>query len=85
MILVTHETQFPRDIADRIPFFEAGRIVESGAPEQIFSNPQHGRTREFLKKVRIWIIPGDANRGGTLLLKAPPEIAFVTSCSQLDA
>ena len=51
MIVVTHEMQFARDMADRVLFFDAGQIAESGSPEQIFSNPQHERTREFLRKV----------------------------------
>ena len=51
MIVVTHEMQFARDIADRILFFDDGLVVESGPPDRIFSNPQHERTREFLSKV----------------------------------
>ena len=51
MIVVTHEMQFARDMADRVLFFDGGRVTESGAPDEIFSNPQHERTREFLKKV----------------------------------
>ena len=51
MIVVTHEMQFARDMADKILFFDGGRVTESGAPDDIFSNPQHERTREFLKKV----------------------------------
>jgi ABC-type polar amino acid transport system ATPase subunit len=51
MIVVTHEMQFARDMADRVLFFEAGRVAESGPPDQIFSHPQHERTREFLRKV----------------------------------
>ena len=51
MIVVTHEMQFARDMADRIVFFEAGRVVECGPPEQIFSHPQHERTRDFLSRV----------------------------------
>jgi ABC-type polar amino acid transport system ATPase subunit len=51
MIVVTHEMQFARDIAERVLFFDAGLIAESGSPEQIFSNPQNPRTREFLRKV----------------------------------
>ena len=51
MILVTHEMQFARDIASRVVFFDGGRVAESGPPEQIFSNPQQTRTREFLRKV----------------------------------
>jgi polar amino acid transport system ATP-binding protein len=42
--------QFARDIAHRVLFFEAGRVAESGSPEQIFSAPQQERTREFLRK-----------------------------------
>jgi ABC-type histidine transport system ATPase subunit len=43
--------QFARDMADKILFFDAGLVAESGAPEQIFSNPQLPRTREFLSRV----------------------------------
>ena len=51
MIVVTHEMQFARDMADRVLFFDAGRVAESGAPDDIFSNPQHERTRDFLRRV----------------------------------
>jgi ABC-type polar amino acid transport system ATPase subunit len=51
MIVVTHEMQFARDMADKILFFDAGLVAESGPPEQIFSNPQQARTREFLSRV----------------------------------
>ena len=51
MIVVTHEMQFARDMAERVLFFDAGLIAESGSPEEIFSNPQNPRTREFLSKV----------------------------------
>jgi cystine transport system ATP-binding protein len=51
MIVVTHEMQFARDMADRILFFDGGRVAECGPPEQIFSNPQHERTRDFLRRV----------------------------------
>ena len=51
MIVVTHEMQFARDMADRMLFFDAGRVAESGVPEQLFSDPRHERTREFLRKV----------------------------------
>jgi ABC-type polar amino acid transport system ATPase subunit len=53
MIVVTHEMQFARDMADRIVFFDAGRVAESGPPEQIFANPQNERTREFLRCVAM--------------------------------
>jgi polar amino acid transport system ATP-binding protein len=51
MIVVTHEMQFARDVADRVVFFDAGRVAESGPPDEIFSNPKNDRTREFLSKV----------------------------------
>lgn len=51
MLIVTHEMQFAREIADRIVFMEGGRIVEQGPPDQIFSNPQDDRTRAFLRRV----------------------------------
>jgi cystine transport system ATP-binding protein len=50
MIVVTHEMQFARDMADRIVFFDGGRVAEAGPPDQIFTNPQHERTREFISK-----------------------------------
>jgi ABC-type polar amino acid transport system ATPase subunit len=51
MICVTHEMGFARAVADRVIFMDAGRIVESAAPEAFFSNPQHVRTREFLAQI----------------------------------
>jgi len=51
MILVTHAMQFARDFADRVLFFDQGRIIEQGLPRDIFSNPQQERTQVFLKKV----------------------------------
>jgi ABC-type polar amino acid transport system ATPase subunit len=51
MIVVTHEMQFARDMADRVVFFEGGRVAESGPPDQIFSHPRHERMREFLRRV----------------------------------
>lgn len=51
MLIVTHEMQFAREIADRIVFMEGGRIVEQGPPSQIFDAPQDPRTRDFLRRV----------------------------------
>lgn len=51
MIIVTHEMGFGRDVGDRIIFMDQGVIVEQGPPEQIFSNPQEERTRQFLRNV----------------------------------
>jgi polar amino acid transport system ATP-binding protein len=43
--------QFARDMADFVLFFDGGRVAESGPPEQIFSDAQQERTREFLRRV----------------------------------
>ena len=48
MLIATHEMGFARDIADRVCFLEAGRILEQGKPERIFTSPKHPRTRQFL-------------------------------------
>jgi polar amino acid transport system ATP-binding protein len=48
MLIATHEMGFARDIADRVCFLEAGRILEQGKPERIFTDPEHPRTRQFL-------------------------------------
>jgi ABC-type polar amino acid transport system ATPase subunit len=51
MVCVTHEMGFAREVADRVVFMDAGRIVEQGTPAAFFSNPQHDRTRAFLKQI----------------------------------
>ncbi|MGP3950210.1 ectoine/hydroxyectoine ABC transporter ATP-binding protein EhuA [Streptomyces sp. 7N604] len=51
MLCVTHEMNFARDISDDVLMFDAGRVIESGPPEKIFSEPEHERTREFLGAV----------------------------------
>jgi polar amino acid transport system ATP-binding protein len=51
MILATHEMSFAREVADKVCFLDAGRILEEGPPEQIFSDPQETRTRAFLSRV----------------------------------
>ena len=50
MLVVSHEMNFAQEFADRVLFFDGGQIVESGKPENLFSNPKEKRTREFLKK-----------------------------------
>jgi putative S-methylcysteine transport system ATP-binding protein len=52
MLIVTHEMQFARDIADRVIFMDGGRIVEQGPPAQLFDKPQDSRTESFLSRVR---------------------------------
>lgn len=51
MIVVTHEMGFAREVADELVFMDGGVIVESGAPREILSRPQHDRTKAFLSKV----------------------------------
>jgi polar amino acid transport system ATP-binding protein len=51
MILATHEMGFARDIADRVCFLDAGRILEQGPPAEIFTNPREERTQRFLQRV----------------------------------
>ena len=51
MLLVTHEMGFASDFADRVLFFDRGRIVEEGKPEEIFRNPKQERTQGFLRKI----------------------------------
>ena len=48
LLIVTHEMQFAREIADRIIFMEDGSIIEEGSPEKIFTDPDNPRTREFI-------------------------------------
>ncbi len=51
MLLATHEMSFAREISDRVCFLDAGRIVESGPPEQVIGAPREERTRRFLQRV----------------------------------
>lgn len=50
MIVVTHEIDFARDVADKIIFMDEGVIAEEGTPEQVIGNPQNMRTKEFLSR-----------------------------------
>lgn len=51
MVVVTHEMGFAREVSNRVIFMDGGYVVEDGTPEQVFGNPQHNRTRNFLDKV----------------------------------
>ncbi|MDX0666964.1 ectoine/hydroxyectoine ABC transporter ATP-binding protein EhuA [Sinorhizobium medicae] len=51
MLLVTHEMGFAHDFADRVLFFDRGKIVEEGKPEEIFRHPKQERTQTFLRKI----------------------------------
>lgn len=50
MLIVTHEMAFARDVSDWAMFMDGGVVVEEGPPEKFFSNPDHERTRNFLRK-----------------------------------
>ena len=51
MMVVTHEMAFAREVADRVIFMDGGVIVEEGPPDEVIGNPQHERTRTFLRRV----------------------------------
>jgi len=51
MVIATHEMSFARDVANAVCFLDGGVIAEAGPPEQIFSDPQEPRTREFLARI----------------------------------
>jgi polar amino acid transport system ATP-binding protein len=51
MLIATHEMGFARDIASRVCFLDAGRILEQGPPDQIFSAPREERTQQFLRRI----------------------------------
>ena len=53
MICITHEIGFAREVADRVLFFDEGRIVEEGPPKEIFSQPKEERTKRFLDQILI--------------------------------
>ena len=48
MVVVTHEMQFAKDVADHVIFMEGGVVVEEGTPDEVFDHPQHERTKDFL-------------------------------------
>ncbi len=51
MVVVTHEMGFAREVGDRVIFMDEGVIMEEGAPENLFGNPQNPRTQAFLSKI----------------------------------
>ncbi|WP_425581397.1 ectoine/hydroxyectoine ABC transporter ATP-binding protein EhuA [Streptomyces sodiiphilus] len=51
MVVVTHEMSFARDISDSVLMFDHGKIIESGPPDKMFTEPEHQRTRDFLTSV----------------------------------
>ncbi len=51
MLIATHEMCFARDVANRVCFLDAGRILEQGPPEAIFGEPREERTQQFLQRI----------------------------------
>ena len=51
MLIVTHEMSFANDVADLVIFMDQGVVCEQGSPKEMFSNPKHQRTKEFLARV----------------------------------
>ncbi|MGW4200483.1 ectoine/hydroxyectoine ABC transporter ATP-binding protein EhuA [Streptomyces sp. NPDC004726] len=51
MLCVTHEMGFARDVSDTVMMFDEGKVIESGHPDKIFTDPEHERTRAFLSAV----------------------------------
>ena len=51
MVVVTHEMGFAKAAGDRLVFMDEGEIVETGTPDEVFSNPRHQRTRAFFDKI----------------------------------
>ncbi|MFL8936536.1 amino acid ABC transporter ATP-binding protein [Rossellomorea oryzaecorticis] len=52
MVVVTHEMRFAKEAADKVIFMDGGYILEEGTPQEVFENPKHGRTRQFLNLIR---------------------------------
>ena len=53
MLVVTHEMGFALQVADRVIFMDGGVIVEEGPPREVLRNPQHERTKKFLRAIEI--------------------------------
>lgn len=54
MLIVTHEMKFARDVSTRIFYMDQGEIYEDGTPEQIFENPQRERTKQFIRRLKVF-------------------------------
>lgn len=54
MMIVTHEMKFARDVSTRVFYMDEGVIYEEGAPEQIFERPQKERTRQFIRRLKVF-------------------------------
>jgi polar amino acid transport system ATP-binding protein len=67
MLVVTHEMQFAREVADRVAFLDAGVILEQGPPGAVIGSPSEERTRTFLARVLdpVHVAPGEEERSAT--------------------
>lgn len=61
MLIVTHEMEFAREVADRVVFLDGGKIVEEAPPAVIFAQPKHERTRAFLRRALRYHPVAEAN------------------------
>lgn len=52
MLIATHEMNFARDVAHQVVYLDGGVLVEQGTPEELFANPKHDSTKQFLARVR---------------------------------
>jgi polar amino acid transport system ATP-binding protein len=64
MVCVTHEMGFAREVADRVLFMDAGRVLERASPAEFFQRPQHPRAQQFLADIRTPFAPIDAGGKG---------------------
>lgn len=51
MVIVTHEMNFAKEVADKVIFMDGGVVLEEGTPTEIFDNPNEERTKEFFSKI----------------------------------
>ncbi len=52
MIIVTHEMNFAREVSNQVAFFDEGKILEQGTPQELFLNTKEERTRQFLQRIQ---------------------------------
>ncbi|MEU6797056.1 amino acid ABC transporter ATP-binding protein [Nonomuraea wenchangensis] len=64
MLVVTHELAFARDVAHRVAFVDQGRILESGPPQSVLTDPRHARTRAFLGRLARPDTPAGSSHDG---------------------
>ena len=80
MVVVTHEMAFARTVSDRVVFMDKGVVLEDAAPAELFGNPKHQRTREFLSLSRGQI----TDRKCLRCRAAPVGAAFVVTIERMS-